>query len=730
MESKRVVTNVITGALVLLLLASMSRYPAIAVKAWRRQNGFPDIQTLRKEVAVAWSPTRELALALLARAEKGQGLATMDAPEDPSLRDVWVQRRLAVQAWSVAASYVLYLPLGLVVALMAGFGSSWLRSEEGDEEDLDLGTQEVRVRTRMGPQGVQLPELELPRTPRLMSEEISGEAWEQLQHARHLAERHGPRSAELDRYSRTLGGSRRLVARLEELGRADAADAIPEAAMRAYEAAWDSMAGEQAATAEGRGAVARKALAGQGKSDMAALTKCFVAEVPPLLLKAREALRVRGLLTPLRERALRITAAHATYPASIAHHGTRRGGLAEHKADVLLRVIAEVQARKISELDRAAALDVAAIHDLGKILSYYQTPGGRWCARDQIHAQNTARILIGLQEFWREHTKDAERVVVAVRYDHNPQSMPLQIAEAARAIGALVSEEDQQSSIGGYDEAEALRRALSRVVDVLPSILREIPINRVPGASGEPRPRHVHGFYEPASGNDEELLVLSELQFRRKLSSTLRPLEQKILDLGSDRADGRIHPGFAHVAEKLIEEGLIPATVRGVPVQEKTGLVTVKSGSRFYKAMFPISLSHLRSRLGDELDKMTAFWRTGDRFGVSVVATGWDWTEEALTKLAEANDRKIKEDRDRASSGEDRCPACGKALKKDPSGKHLQCADYVAPRVRRCGVRFRLVDGAAVQTCECGKELVVIQKAVPRHMGCPDRCGKERKDAA
>jgi hypothetical protein len=437
--------------------------------------------------------------------------------------------------------------------------------------------------------------------------------------------------------------------------------------------------------------------------------------IPGSFVRVREELRARGLLTPLAERCLRQSAAHAEHPASIGYHRSYPGGLIEHRSEVLANLLVDLAAAPPTDIDRTALLVMGAIHDAGKSLSFQVTARGRWEQRDKRHAQRTAAVLQGIPEAERELGEDLERVYLALKHEHTPERIPVRLRKSCDRLIARVKVADKASAEAGESSEELRVAALARAVSLFASLIQDTRVNRVKSA------RLVQGFYEVAGSRGEEVLFLSEQYLRQKLDLELPDKEAQALGLWRDRPRGDVHEGFAAVARELIAKGAIPDSARGVSSQPGTGLMTIASGKRFYRAVFPVSLAWLRQSIGeDEVREATELWRTGDQFEIWVLAEGYDKSDDELEAILKAKKGTEEAAREALEFPLGRCPACGKPLKLE--GGNVQCADYTAPPARKCNVRFRVRDGAPVKVCErCGKDLIVVP-VKPPFMGCPDKC--------
>ena len=665
---RRATSWVGTVAIVIVALSVFSHsQPFFSERAFRKSGAYPDHFEKSREggvMAVVRQPLLERAAAA---DDAARGMLAGRAVEElgTSEKKALLGHMTTARSWFVASHLAGNLPW-LVLTGMAAFvlgariRDRWNRD---DQAPLDLDETRVLSQLRPGKLGVRLPELPLPAEEK----------------GRGLSPLH-------------LRGYRKLFEKRDER-----------------------------TTPRQLRAQFRRELPGLPRKDRADVTQCLRLGVPPLLLQAREELRRHGWLTPLAERLLRITAAHGEWPASIGHHGAGRCGLAEHKADLLMRVLAQLRASRIDEEDAAAVRVLALVHDLGKIISFQRTARGRWQRRDRLHAQHTAKVLLALPEFAREHGHDEERILLAVEFDHNPEAVPLEFRQQVAAISRIVKAADGASVREHVNEAQLVRDAALAVVERFPAMVRSLRINRVPAS------RVVQGFYEGRTERGEPALVLSEVQFRQQLKTVLSDEQQRALGLWTERArDGSAHPGYAVVAQALMEAEFIPKEVRGIPV-DPVGLVSLRSGDKGFSAFFPVDLDRLRAHLGDELDEILAFWSSAKRFPLQIVATGClkkKALKERIDELKKAEAR-VKQGRD-APHG--RCPACQSPMKPDPAGgPWLYCQNYPRVDESRCGVRFRYENGQADKTCRhCGKDLVVIFRARPKHMGCPDYCKKTK----
>ena len=681
-------------AVVMGLVVYGSRTEGLASRIWEK-SGDPDIATAIDEIegsGVPWSP---VALATLGKAVESME-AAVAAPASRQTGHL-----LDAHMWTVLAYFVLHGPVALALGIV-GLALGRLLARERSNGLLDVETLQVNVARPSQKHTIMVPELALPRCQnRVMDTPFEDDMGESTERLRELADDVGVDGSAVTEELAKL--PLRAASRMRSWLERDSG--LSDRALQAYEGAW----------ADGP-----QHLRGVGRREKQMLARYLELEAPPAFVEAREQLRRRGWLTPLRERLMAIVMAHRDWPASIGQHGGHEGGLLEHYADVL---------RKVLETGRVlpdAAVTVAVAHDIGKVLSYVRDDDGRWVRADARHAQNTALILSGLPELEEEHGAEAEGILVALAHEHAMEAMPLALAPTCKRLLEYVKEADGKSVAAEAPSPVTIGEAASRALEVLPTLIRDARINRIGSAW------HVHGFWEPAGPRGEEVLLLSEQKLREQLQGYLSDEDQRTLSLWRDRTRTQVHPGIEAVTQVMRANGALADPVRGIPGEEATGMVSIRAGKRNFRAMIPVSLTWLEARVGEELAALREHWSGGERFEILVLAPGWNVSSDELTKLAEASRAEKNEE---ATAPEGRCPACNRPMKTNDEGTHLCCKSFFPGKGghKKCAVRFRLVDGKPLRDCrDCGKPLIVVKPKgrKPPFMGCPDKCTKVKANAA
>ena len=701
---KRNTTPFVVVFLILVAIGVVSRAPWVAERTWRSYGTLPDLEEAHAAVFGSQMPTL-IAGPVLERALEEARLAQVTEGDRAT------QHKLRSQMFVQLSYYALYGPLVLPLAVLIVIVTPRLLSRV-DGDRFDFESQFIVMESDVTPTKAELPEGDLPWCPAWGDvPALAVEHSEAFEQARRLVEEQGPGSPAVSEY---LAG---LPLRVASVIRKhlSVTDGLSNRELEGYERAWK-------ARADGETRIKGLLEPGSRRRDLMELLE---RGVHPGVLRVREELRRRDLLTPLRERGLRswVAPEHLDHPASIDDHGKHAGGLMEHKADMLHLLLQRIDHPGLTANDRAAIVTMGVFHDSGKYLSYSRQEG-RWVQLDRLHAQNTAAAMAALPEFWDEHGSDADRILTAVRNEHCPDRIPLRRKDGCKVLLDVIHRADGDAVESQYSSEERRQKVAAEVVGIFPALVKQMLINRA-GANGW----HVQGFYEPEGPGGEEVLVLSEQQVRQLLVGYLSDGQQNALSLNHRRPRSSAHPGFQAVAQALMTVGAIPEAVRGVAVEPSSGLISLRSGKRNFKGFFPVSIPWLRQKLGDEFDDLRDYWRTGEKFSIRILATGWSMTDEELTELAKQLE---KEEREQNIAPDGRCPVCSRALTLNKEGSHLVCKSFYGGKdgAPKCQVRFKMIDGKPETTCRfCGEELVPVPRHKPSFMGCPTHCqkGKEKR---
>lgn len=679
----------------LLVAALVTRHPMVAERVWQRLATYPDVAACRVEAQLASWPLRAWAGGLLERAEGAAWGAKATGTHDAQIAAF-----VKAQSLAVVGRLVLEIPSFLLLAVGGLALGRLLRTFE-PPPSIDLTERLVLLDTsNLGPPTVELPELELPFPPAVASRD----GWTDEDHADYdslpeLAAAAGTGCREISRTLAALPIAR--ASRLRAVLRAEAG--LSDLDLEAYR----------------RGRL--------WHPRHWRLRRLRRAGISVRFMEAREALRRAGGLTPLRERLLRIAAAHASWPASIDHHGAGEGGLLEHRASVLLETLRLVRSGKVRSDDREAVLTVAVAHDAGKWISF-GNEGGRWVRYDGLHAEHTADILRSLPELLDAHPDDAERIVLAVEHEYTPDALAEDFREACRRVMRPLKEVERLVVPAEEVSSTSVDVAVEEAIRVLPRVVSEMAINRMAGEW------QAHGFYEGKTERGEEVLLVLESALRHQLRDYLSRPSQRALGLWRERRAGELHPGFAAMAKVMLAHGVMRSVVRDVPVTEAMPLVSLRAGKKTFRGAFPLSLAWLGTAMvGEELVHMKDGWSARGWeiaiLGQGVYVQGTDAPERGDAPKPAAM-RKPERSESAAvlsvapgpvatPAPAARCPVCRREMKAIRKGRILVC---VGTFDRRCDVKLRMKDGAAVMACgRCGRKLVPVR--LPDRlafMGCPD----------
>ncbi len=107
---------------------------------------------------------------------------------------------------------------------------------------------------------------------------------------------------------------------------------------------------------------------------------------------------------------VRMFAAHATWPASLHHHGSTPGGLLAHTATVLQQAVAHPGAQHAT-LGQAFLLTALA-HDLGKLQTYLPDSSGGFVQTAVFHPNRSADMLQSIPTFLHEFPTALRTIIV------------------------------------------------------------------------------------------------------------------------------------------------------------------------------------------------------------------------------------------------------------------------------------------------------------------------------
>ena len=186
---------------------------------------------------------------------------------------------------------------------------------------------------------------------------------------------------------------------------------------------------------------------------------------------------------------VRMFAAHATWPASLHHHGSTPGGLLAHTTTVLQQAVAHPGAQHAT-LGQAFLLTALA-HDLGKLQTYLPESSGGFVQTAVFHPNRSADMLQSIPAFLHEFPTALRTIIVtALRYSAGraltpvPQNAPPEVHELLAwlaevdhaAIGADVTDlRERLATMDGTTCVPALLTAGAPTPD-LPA-----PLTRLPG---------------------------------------------------------------------------------------------------------------------------------------------------------------------------------------------------------------------------------------------------------
>jgi hypothetical protein len=190
---------------------------------------------------------------------------------------------------------------------------------------------------------------------------------------------------------------------------------------------------------------------------------------------------------------VRMFAAHATWPASLHHHGAAPGGLLAHTTAVVQQALTHPGARHAT-LGQAFLLTASA-HDLGKLQTYVPASSGGFVQTAVFHPNRSADMLQSIPAFAQEFPPALRTIIVTtLRYSAGraltpvPQNAPPEVHDLLAWL-ADVDHAAVHADVVDLRERLAAADATPRVAALLtaraPSRALPAPVYRTPDATQE-----------------------------------------------------------------------------------------------------------------------------------------------------------------------------------------------------------------------------------------------------
>lgn len=253
-------------------------------------------------------------------------------------------------------------------------------------------------------------------------------------------------------------------------------------------------------------------------------------------------------------------------PEHFAGHG-HGVGLLEHT----LNVVAEAAERCTPEF--RLPLVAALAHDIGKLITFQPDGKGGW-RRQGLHSRESARILATLPGFRLLPELHRDALLLAVKYDHAPNKMPMLKSErepgllALRVISAL-SQADRSATAAEKDRNLEKIKPEDLLWQDFVNFLRDAPIVQR-GKKGAAN--------QVNNPPDSPYLYIYEAPWRDAAIPRLPAEVAAALDL-TRRDAGKVAKYTRILVERLRKEGLLVESHNDLAVTEANPLWDIQSGT-------------------------------------------------------------------------------------------------------------------------------------------------------
>lgn len=253
-------------------------------------------------------------------------------------------------------------------------------------------------------------------------------------------------------------------------------------------------------------------------------------------------------------------------PDHFAGHG-HGVGLLEHT----LNVVTEAAGRCTPEF--RLPLVAALAHDIGKLVTFKPDGNGGW-RRQGLHSRESARILATLPAFQQLPELHRDALLLAVKYDHAPNKMPMLRGErepgllALRVISAL-SQADRSATAAEKDRNLEKIKPEDLLWQDFINFLRDAPIVQR-GKKGAAN--------QVNNPPDSPYLYIYEAPWRDAAIPRLPAEVAAALDL-TRRDAGKVAKYTRILVERLRKEGLLVEQHAELAVTEANPLWDIQSGT-------------------------------------------------------------------------------------------------------------------------------------------------------
>ena len=284
--------------------------------------------------------------------------------------------------------------------------------------------------------------------------------------------------------------------------------------------------------------------------------------------------------------------AHPEVPASIGTHHAD-ASLRDHSIAVSKMVVARY--RELGKLEPLAAIAGLA-HDLDKLLGY-QFKGGKWVknANATHHSKYSAYITSTQPEFRQLPKEDQSVLVLALRYYHDPQNLPLGAHSRTETLIGVLRLCDglttQQEKTTGVQTAVMDADGLELIDNALIHTLKELNVNSY--MEGVP---HAGGWTMPAL--DYVLIPISTVL--EHIGRHMSPELNRKLQLDHETRTFN-HPAADLIRERLEHMSLLMKSYKNLV--SDTGMYDCRIGVTRFMAVLMLEKTKLDSFLPGMLEK-------------------------------------------------------------------------------------------------------------------------------
>ena len=285
--------------------------------------------------------------------------------------------------------------------------------------------------------------------------------------------------------------------------------------------------------------------------------------------------------------------AHPNVPASIGTHHAD-ASLFEHSKAVSVKVREYFQ--KIGRKEPLAELAGLA-HDLDKLLAYKETADGWVKNVKATHHNRFAAYIVSTQpEFRHLPAEDQNTLVLALRYYHDPDQLPIgttlrteQLVNALRISDGYTIQEEKAAGIESIEE-----ESLEIINTALQHTIKELNINSYISSN-----EHAGGWTTPAL----EYVLIPMSTVLEKIGKHLTSTLVRKLQLDHETRTFS-HPAASLIVQQLKSKGLLMESYKEFSSED--GLYDCRIGNTRFRAVLMVE----KRALENELPGLAAKWES------------------------------------------------------------------------------------------------------------------------